>query len=343
MNKRIAAVIGILLLNCGCSFAQHSQYRMANKFPIEGNGGWDYITTDDAAGRLFVSHSTVVQIVDVRDGKVIGTIPDTKGVHGIALADDLNRGFVSCGKDSSVTVFSLKTLDGVAKVKVTGNTPDAILYDPFSHRVFTFNGGSANATVIDARTNQVIETIALAGKPEYAVADGKGKVFVNIEDKNAISMINATTLKVEHTWAITPGEEPTGLAIDIVNHRLFAVCGNKLMVVADAETGKVIATLPIGERADGVVYDADKKRAYSSNGEGTITVVQEENENVFRVIETITTQRGARTIALDSKTHRLYLPTADYIPPGEPTAENPKPRAKIKPDSFVILEVELLK
>ena len=238
-----------------------------------------------------------------------------------------------------MTVFNLKTLEVITKTKITGQNPDAILYDPFSQKVFTFNGGSSNSTVIDAKANKVIATIPLDGKPEFSATDGKGKVYVNIEDKSVINVINSATLKVEQHWPIAPGEEPSGLALDNQNHRLFSVCSNKLMVVTDAGTGKVITTLPIGDRCDGVAFDPDKKRAYSSNGEGSITVVQEENGNSFKVLETVTTQPGAKTIAINKTTHHLYLTTAEYET--APTATNRRP--PVKPDSFMILDIETLK
>jgi YVTN family beta-propeller protein len=256
-------------------------------------------------------------------------------VHGIALALDLNKGFTSNGKEDSVTVFDLKTLAVTAKAGITGQNPDAILYDAFSHLVFTFNGKSANATVIDAKLNKVVATIALDGKPEFPANDGTGNLYVNIEDKNSISVINTKTLKVEKTWPIAPGEEPTGLAIDTENHRLFAVCHNKMMVIVDTQTGKVLSSLPIGERVDGVVYDPVKKRAYSSNGDGTMTVVQEVNKDSFKVTENVTTQKGARTIALAAKTHHLYLPTAEFVPSPDSTQKRPN----VKPNSFVVLDI----
>jgi YVTN family beta-propeller protein len=264
-------------------------------------------------------------------------------VHGIALAAEFNKGFITNGKDSSVTIFDLKTYAKIANVKVTGANPDAILYDPFSKKVFIYNGRTSNATVIDANTNKVTATIPLDGKPEFSVNDGKGKVYVNIEDKSEISMINSSTLKVENTWSIKPGEEPSGLAIDNVTHRLFAVCDNKLMVVVDAESGKVITTLPIGERVDGAAFDPTLKRAYSSNGDGTMTVVQEENANSFKVLENAATQKSARTISVDKKTHHIYLPSADFGDTPEKTKENPHPRPSVKPNSFVILDVEVTK
>lgn len=329
----------IAMIICSLSLNAQSNYKIVNKIHVEGDGGWDYISVDEANSRIFVSHSTIAQAVDIKTGKVAGTIPDTKGIHGIAIAADLNKGFTSNGRDSSITVFNLKTLEVISKVKVTGRNPDAVLYDPFSKKVFTFNGGSSNATVIDAKENKVIGTIPLEGKPEFSVTDGKGKIYVNIEDKSLVDQINATTLKVEHSWSIAPGEEPSGLALDNQNHRLFSVCGNKLMVITDAETGKVITTMPIGNRCDGVTFDPDKKRAYSSNGEGTITVVQEENSNSFKVLETIKTQLGARTIIIDKTTHHLYLPTAEFE--SAPSGANRRP--PIKPNSFVILDIETLK
>jgi len=229
----------------------------------------------------------------------------------------------------------------IARVKVTGNNPDAILYDSFSEKVFTFNGRSSNSTVIDAKTNKVIGTIKLSGKPEFAVTDLKGKIFVNIEDKNSISVINVNTLKVENTWTVAPGESPSGLAIDLKNHRLFSVCENKLMVVIDYLTGKVVTTLKIGGGVDGVSFDPGLNRVYSSNGDGTMTVVQGKDANVYSVMENVPTQKGARTITVNTKTHKLYLPAAEYKEAQAPTTENPHPRASVKPGTFTVLEVGL--
>jgi YVTN family beta-propeller protein len=318
------------------SISAQSEYKIDRKIPLEGNGGWDYISTDDESGRIFVSHSTVAQMVDIASGKIVGTIPDTKGIHGIAFASLLNKGFTSNGADSSVTVFDLKTYKVITKIKVTGKNPDAILYDPFSHKVFTFNGGTSNATVIDAKSNKVIATIDLAGKPEFAVTDGKGTIYVNIEDKSLISVIDVNKLKVTKSWSIAPGSEASGLALDNETHRLFAVCSNKLMIVVNAETGKVIANLPIGERCDGVAFDPALKRAYSSNGEGTITVVQENKDDTYKVLETIVTQRGARTITVNKSNHHLYLPTAEYDKAQEGQRFPP-----VKPGTFVIIDVGL--
>lgn len=339
MKKSFFTISCAALIISSASLIAQSNYKIANKLHVEGEGGWDYLNVDEVNGRIFVSHATVAQAVDIKSGKLVGTIPDTKGIHGIAIANDLNKGFTSNGRDSSVTVFNLKTLEVITKIKVTGQNPDAILYDPFSQKIFTFNGGSSNSTVINAKDNKVIATVQLDGKPEFSVTDGKGKVFVNIEDKSVINVINSTTLKVEQHWPIAPGEGPSGLALDNQTHRLFSVCGNKLMVVTDAETGKVISSLPIGDRCDGVAFDPEKKRAYASNGEGSITVVQEENSNSFKVLETVTTQPGAKTIAIDKTSHHLYLTTAEYE--SAPSATNRRP--PVKPNSFIILDIETLK
>ena len=337
--KKLLSIICVIVLLGSCNLLRaQSGYKVNNQIHLEGDGGWDYLSVDEAAGRLYVSHSSMALVVDLKTGKQVGKIPDTNGIHGIAIATNLNKGFTSNGRDSSVTVFDLKTLAITGKIKVTGKNPDAILYDVFSQKLFTFNGGSSNATVIDAKQNKVIGTISLDGKPEFPASDGKGKIFVNIEDKSEISVINATTLKVEKSWSVAPGEEPSGLALDNETHRLFSVCGNKLMVVSDAEAGKVVTTLPIGDRCDGVAFDPSLKRAYSSNGDGTITVVQEENKDKFKVLENIVTQKGARTIAVNKTTHHLYLPTAEFekAPEG-----NHSP--VIKPKTFVILDIAPLK
>ncbi|MDB5283839.1 MAG: hypothetical protein JWO06_2914, partial [Bacteroidota bacterium] len=333
--------IAIFLLTFLAGGAQ--SYKIAGKIPVEGEGGWDYLVADAATGRLFVSHGNVVNVVDAKSGKLIHTIPDTKGVHGIALAPELNKGFISNGRDSSVTVFNLTTYEVVALVYVTGKNPDAILYDPFSKKVFVFNGRTSNVTVIDAKSNAVVGTIPLPGKPEFAVTNEAGKVYVNIEDKNQIVVIDANTLKAEQIWPIAPGESASGLAIDNKNHRLFAVCDNKMMVVVNADSGKVVTTVPIGEGPDAAAFDPALNRAYSSNGDGTITVVQEEGPNKFVVLENIVTKKGARTMTVDTKTHHLYLPAADYGEKPEATKENPHPRPTIKSGSFIVLDVEQVK
>jgi DNA-binding beta-propeller fold protein YncE len=340
--KKYFFIVSCFILICGSNFlkaqTESSGYKLINKFHIEGDGGWDYLNVDESTGRIFVSHSGVVQVIDEKDGKLLGTIPDTKGVHGIAIAADLNKAFISNGRDSSVTIIDLKSLAFITKVPVTGQNPDAILYDPFSHKVFVYNGRTANATVIDGTTNKVVSTIKLDGKPENSVTDGKGKVYVNIEDKSVISVINSTTDTVEQTWSIAPGEEASGMALDNENHRLFTVCSNKLMIVLNALSGEVIATLPIGDGSDGAAFDPELKRAYSSNGEGTLTVVQEIGPDKFTVLENVPTLRGARTITVDRKTHHIFMSTAEYEAP-DPSAENTNRRPAVKPGTFMVLDV----
>ena len=345
MKKLIQLTIIVSLISIQTINAQSkaSQYHIANKFSVEGDGGWDYLAVDDNSGRLYISHGTIVQVLDTKDGKTIGTIKDLKGVHGIAIAQDLNKGFITSGKDSTVVVFDLKTSLVTEKVSIHGQNPDAILYDDFTQRIFTFNGRSNDATVIDAKTNKIIGTIALGSKPEFAVTNSKGKIYVNMEDTSMIYMINSKTMKVEQQWALKNGKEPSGLAIDKATNRLFSVCDNKLMIVMDAESGKIITSLPIGEHVDGCGFDSEMKRVYSSNGDGTLTVIQEENANKFKVIENVSTQKGARTISVNSKTHHIYMPTAEYGETPKATTENPRPRPALKPNSFVILDVAPVK
>jgi DNA-binding beta-propeller fold protein YncE len=315
------------------------EYSIVNKIQLPGDGGWDYLSVDETGARLFISHSSVVLVVDLKTNKLLGTINDTPGVHGIALAEDQNKAFISVGRNASVKVINFKTLEVIADIKVTGQNPDAIMYDQFSKKVFTFNGGSANSTVLDAVTNQVVGTIALEGKPEFPVSDGKGKIYVNIEDKSLISVIDVQTLKVEKSWPIAPGEEASGLALDNGTQRLFTVCSNKLMVIVDAIDGHVVTSLPIGDGCDGVKFDPGMKRAYSSNGEGTMTVVQEIGKDSFKVIENVVTQSGSRTLAVNTKTHHIYLPSAEYNDAPAATAENPRPRRSMKPGSFAVLDI----
>jgi YVTN family beta-propeller protein len=337
MKKKLDLFSMIILVCANTSLFSQSNYKIVNKISLPGEGFWDYLSVDDVNGRIFTSHSSLVHVVDIKTGQQIGEIKDTKGVHGIAIAADLNKGFTSNGGDGSVTVFNLKTLEIITNIKVTGEDPDAILYDSFSKRVFTGNGESSSFTVIDAVNNKVVGTIALDGKPEAIVSDGKGKIYVNIEDKSNINVVDASSLKVINRWSIAPGEEPSGLALDNQNHLLFSACSNKLMVVSDAGTGKVITTLPIGQGCDGAFFDAAYKRAYASNGEGTLTVIQEENDGSFRVLETFATQQGARTMNLSPVTHHIYMPAASF----EPAAAGTWPQTK--PGSFVILDIETLK
>jgi DNA-binding beta-propeller fold protein YncE len=315
-----------------------SGYHLLKKIPLGGEGGWDYLTFDPDSRRLYISRATHVIVIDPASGKVVGDIPDTAGVHGIALAPKLGRGFTSNGRAGTVTIFDLKTLASVGQVK-TGQNPDAIVYDPASERVFAMNGRSADATAIDAVTGMVAGTVPLGGKPEFAVADERGHIYVNIEDKSELVVLDPRKLAVEARWPLAPCQEPTGLAIDLEHRRLFAGCSNKLMAVVDAESGKVITTLPIGSGVDATAFDPGLQYAYASNGEGTLTVVHEDSPDKFTVLENVPTQRGARTMALDPRTHQVYLVTADFAPTPPAVPGQPRPRPAVLPNSFVVLAV----
>jgi YVTN family beta-propeller protein len=338
--KCVALSLGLLAVTWApgpAAAAAAPTYKVAKRFEIGGDGGWDYVTFDPEGHRLFISRATRVMVVDAESGKAVGEIPDTPGVHGIALAPDLGRGFVSNGRDNSVSVFDLKTLAVSTKVK-TGENPDAILYEPSTHRVFAFNGRSGDATAIDGASGTVAGTVPLGGKPEFAVSDG-GRIFVNLEDKAEIVALDAKELRVESRWPLKPCEEPTGLAIDREHGRLFAGCGNHMMAIVDAKTGKVLATPPIGGGVDATAFDAATGLAFSSNGEGNVTVVGETTPGRFEVLQTVPTEPGARTMALDPKNHSLYLVTARFGERPSPTPENPRGRPPVLPGSFVVLVV----
>ena len=311
-------------------------YHLLAPIPLGGEGGWDYVHVDSKARRLYASHGTKVEVVNLDTRQKVGTIANTPGVHGIEVA--AGRGFVSCGLNNTVLLFDPQTLKKTGSVP-TGSRPDALLYDAFSNRLFVFNNGATTATVIDAKTAKVVGTAELGGAPEAGVSDGHGTIFVNLEDKSEIAAVDAKTLKVKHRWSVAPGEEPSGLGLDEARHRLYTVCGNKKMVVLDSRTGQRLAELPIGEGTDGAVFDPGTGLAISSNGEGSLTVVKEAKPGQFRVLQTATTERGARTLALDPKTHHLYSLTADYGATPAPTTGNPHPRPAIVPGTFRVLEL----
>ena len=325
-----------LLVLSSLAMAGDSGYHLIQTYKLGGEGGWDYLTLDSSARRLYISRATHVVVMDADSGKVVGDIPDTPGVHGIALAPELGRGFVSNGREGTVTIFDIQSLKVISKVTV-GDNPDCILYDPSTKRVFTFNGRSHDATALDGASGNVLGTIKLEGKPEFAVSDGKGEIFVNIEDKSQIDAIDSQKLQEKTSWPLAPCEEPSGLAIDREHRRLFAGCDNKMMAVVDADTGKVIATPAIGEGVDANAFDPGAGLAFASCGEGVLTVVREESPNKYTVLDNVPTQQGARTMALDEKTHQVYTVTAKFGPPPAATAENPHPRRTILPDTFVVL------
>jgi DNA-binding beta-propeller fold protein YncE len=316
--------------------AGSSGYHVSKKTVLGGEGGWDYLTVDSKARRVYISRGTHVMVVDADTAAVVGDIPGTNGVHGIAIATDMDKGFVSDGRDNNVTIFDTKTLK-VLGTAPAGKNPDAIIYDPASKRVFTFNGGSKDATAIDAKAGTVAGTIPLGGKPEFAAADDKGHVFVNIEDTSEIVQFDSNKLAVENRWKIAPGEEPSGLAMDRKHRRLFSVCSNKLMVVVNADTGAVVTTLPIGAGTDAAGFDPETGFAFSSNGEGTLTVVHEDSPDKFSVIDTVPTQARARTMAVDLKTHQVFTVTAEFGPAPAPTAQQQRPRPPMLPGTFTLI------
>ena len=298
-----------------------------------GDEGWDYVAVDSDARRIYVSHGSRVVVLDADSDAVTGEIADTQGVHGIAIASDLGRGFTSNGRANTVTIFDLKTLSNLGTIKA-GTNPDAIVYDAGTKRIFTMNGRSNDATAIDAASGNVVGTLPLGGKPEFAVSDGKGSIFVNIEDKSELVEFDPQKVAVLHRWPLAPCQEPSGLAIDRKNRRLFAGCDNKMMAVVDANSGKVIATPAIGEGVDANGFDPGTNFAFASNGDGTLTVVHEDSPDKFTVVDNVSTKRSARTMGLDLKTHNIYLPAADFNAPAPGER-----RGKIKPGSFVLLLV----
>jgi DNA-binding beta-propeller fold protein YncE len=329
-------LVTLVLVTSGLAAA--AGYHVVKSYTLGGNGGWDYLTLDNNSNRLYISRSTHVIVIHADSGRVVGDIPNTPGVHGIALAPEFGRGFVSNGGEGTVTVFDLKSLKELNKIKV-GDNPDAIFDDTAINWVCTFNGRSNDVTAIDAAKGEVMGTIKVDGKPEFAVSDEKGEIFVNIEDKSELMALDPNKLEVKARWPLAPCDEPTGLAIDRKNRRLFSGCSNKLMAIVDADTGKVISTLPIGSGVDAAAFDPESALAFASCGEGVLTIVHEDSPGKFSVAENVATKRGARTMALDPVGHRIFLVTAEFGPPPASTAAQPHPRPAILPDSFVVLVV----
>jgi YVTN family beta-propeller protein len=342
MVRSIAA--GLLIGACGAACAEsgpaNSLPQVVQHWKVGGSGGWDYLTLDPTGRRLFVSRGTRVDVMDTQSGTIIGTIADTKGVHGIALAENLKRGFTSNGKADSVTVFDLDTLTAIKEVPVSGHNPDAIVFDSATQRLFTFNGRSKDVTVLDTANMSVIATLPVPDKPEFAVSDGEGQIFVNIEsEQGQMAVIDTRQLTVKAIWPLPGCASPSGLAIDKAHHRLFSVCDGYVMAITDATTGKQVAKLKIGAEPDAAAFDPRRGLAYSSNGDGTLTVVRQESADRYRVAATAATKAGARTMALDSSSGRIYLVTADFgaTPPASP--EQPHPRPIQIPDTFTVLVV----
>ena len=331
-------ILAILLATAVCAavpaFAQ-KEFKITSRVKLGGEGFWDYLTYDPDGQRLFITRGSHVMIVDTKTLKVTGDVPDLQAIHGVALAPELSRGFISNGGDNTVTVFDLKTLKKLDSIKV-GDRPDAILFDPFSKHVFTFNARSHDSSVIDAASGKVVGTVPLSGKPEFPASDGKGRLYVNIEDKSQISEIDVSKLSVLNTWSIAPCEEPSALAFDGEHHRLFAGCGNKMMAVVDSGSGKVITTVPIGESVDAGRFNPNTDEIFMSCGEGVLTIIHEDTPDKYTVRQNLATVKGARTMALDEKNDIAYLVTAQRedkpVPPGQ--------RPAMVPGSFELIVVK---
>jgi DNA-binding beta-propeller fold protein YncE len=315
---------------------QNSGYHLLKKLTLGGEGGWDYLSADPTSHRLFISRGTHIMVVDA-DGNVVGDVPNVQGTHGAAIVNEFNRGFSSNGRANSVTIFDLKTLAPISEVKLPmADGPDGYLYDPASKSVFVFNARSHDATAVNAQTGEVGGTVPLGGKPEAAQADGAGHIWVNVEDTAKLVEFDSKEYKVLNTWPLPTCEEPTGMAIDPAHKRLFIGCHSKVMLVTDY-AGKVVASVPIGQGVDAASFDPATQFAFASCGDGTITVAHEDSPDKYSVVETISTQRGARTMALDTANHRVFTVTSDFGPPSAATPENPNPRPTQIPGTFTLL------
>lgn len=338
MKNAYSSTVGLIVLLCLQANAQVPNFHLIKKTIIGGEGGWDYLSIDSENRRLYISHSTQVEVLNVDTHEKIGIIPDLKGVHGVIAVPHAGRGITTNGRSNTATIFDLKTLKPIVELP-TGKNPDALLYDSFSKHVFIFNHSDVTATAIDITEGKVVGTIDLGGTAlEAGVTDEKGTIFVNLEDSNEIVAFDAKTLKVKSKWKISPCEEPTGLAMDTKTNRLFSVCHSGVMMVVDATSGKIVSEVPIGKRVDGAVFNPDLKLVFSSNGEGSITVVKEVSPTEFKVLETLKTEVGAKTIAYDSKTQHVFVTTAQYGETPAATAENPNPRPKVVSGTFMVLE-----
>lgn len=334
-NKILFAVFSFFAFN-PANAQDKDDYKIVKTFHIASTGGWDYIAVNN--GKIYVSHGTQVNILDEKTGDSLGVILNTTGVHGIAFDNELNRGYTSNGRLNNVSVFDLKTNEVILQIP-TGENPDAIYFEPFSKKIITNNGRSKNLSVIDPLTNKVISTVDVGGRPEEGTSDGAGKLYVNIEDKNEIVQIETKTFKVQNHWSLSPWEAPTGLTIDTQTKRLFSTCSDsKLLVIMDATNGKVVDELPIGDGCDGIAFDIKNKLIFTSNGDGSITIIKEKSANEYKVKQTLTSKRGARTMTINQANHTLFLPTAEFEPLDENAPKNA--RRKMIPGSFQVLVVQ---
>ena len=338
MKKCILFFVLFTLLTSFSVIAQTTGFHLIRKTVIGGEGGWDYLFADSQARRLYVSHGDQVEVLNLDNHQKIGIIPNTKGVHGINTAPELGRGFITNGKSDNVTIFDIQTLKTIMVIPA-GKNPDALLYDKFSKKVFIFNNDSRDITVIEAATGKVLTTFSVGGNPEAGVSDGKGLIYVNIEDTDELVSFDAKTLSIKNKWKLSPGVQPNGIVLDKETHRLFSACRkNQLMMVLNSDNGEILSQLPIGKGVDGVIFDPKAKLIITSNGEGTLTVIHEDSATKFSQVETVQTEAGARTMTFDAKTQHVFLSTAKYGEAPAATAENPRPRRSILPGTFMILE-----
>ncbi len=320
------------------TWAEDSGYKILKKIHLKGDGGWDYLKSDTHERRLFVTHDTMVQVLDMDTLKLVGTVEGTQKAHGVAWDDELERGFVSSGATNSILVFDLKTFKKIGEIKA-GQNPDAIVFDRTSDRVFAFNGEDRTATVVDAATGDILATLNLGGKPEFAVADGLGHVYDNLVDKSEVVEIDAKNAKILKRWPVSPGESPSSLAMDRENGRLFIGCRNGNMVVMDAQNGKVIQTFSIGKGVDTTAFNHESQTIYNSCADGTMTVFQEDSPDHYRLVESVNTQPGSRNLAVDSQTGHVFLPAAQFEPSSTPPPDHPKAHRKIVAGTFELFEM----
>ncbi len=346
MNKlKLFLLLGVLTAGTGVSGAARAQeaaadggYKILQKVSLPGDGGFDFLMVDGDSRRVFITHNDSVQVLDADSLKLVGTIENVPHPHGVVVLDELGKGYATSGEPGSVVVFDLKTLKRVSEIPVSPDA-DVIIYDKASSKIWTFDGDSKNATVIDPVTDKVVKTLDLGGSPEVAVSDGKGHLFDNLESENEILKIDSKTMKILRRWPLAPGVSPSGLSMDTANKRLFSGCHNKLLVVMNAANGKVIQTLPIGDHVDGTYFDPASSTIFSSNGDGTLTVIHEDSPNHYTLAQSLVTEEGAKTLGFDSKTGRVFLSTAKREEAPAPTKDDPKPHRKIVPGTFHILVV----
>jgi DNA-binding beta-propeller fold protein YncE len=337
---RLSGLVLLLVVTLAAAASAHAEYHIVSRIQVGGDGGWDYLEADPIGRRLYVTHRDHVVVLDMDRLEVIGDIPDSPGMGGVALARELNRGFTANGAEDTVGVFALDTLKPIAKWKATGKRPNQIAYEPVTQRVFSFNSTGRNVTVFDARSGAVLATIEVDGRTEFYGLDGKGMVYDSLEDKATVIAIDARSMKVTATYSLAPNKEPAGTVMDPQSRRIFVACHSGSFLVLNADTGGILASFPIGEGNDAAKFDPGLKLAFASNGDGTLAVVHEDGNDKFSLVQTVKTEVGASRMAVDARTHRLFLPSADFLPAPAATAENPKPRRSMVPGSFRVLVME---